>query len=84
MKPTPEQVFASLNLVKAVADTIRDLKQVPSGLLYSELMAYMDLETYNKIIGILKSAGLVTEQNYLLTWVEPPKSESHPYPNGRY
>lgn len=31
----------------------------------------MTLDAYNGIISALKSAGLVKEQNFLLTWVGP-------------
>ncbi len=65
---TKEQVHGAIEIIKAVADTIKDLGSVPSGELYARLMGYMSLAQYNKIIGILKNAGLVSEQNYILTW----------------
>ena len=34
-------------------------------------MGHMDIHTYNRIVGTLKNAGLVTEENYLLTWSGP-------------
>jgi hypothetical protein len=71
MTATKEQVRAALDAVVAVADLIRALGSVPSGELYARLMGHMDLETYDKIIGILKRAGLVAESNHRLTWVGP-------------
>lgn len=38
---TREQVVAMLQTVKAVAEAIRELKQVPSGHLYTMLMDHM-------------------------------------------
>lgn len=63
------QVKAAVQIVVAVGETIRDLKSVPSGHLYAQLMGHMSLETYNKVIGVLKNTGAVKEENHVLTWV---------------
>ena len=63
------QVRAALNVVQAVADAIKELKQVPSCVLYAQLMSHMDLGAYQKVIALLKDAGLVKEENHMLTWV---------------
>ena len=55
----------------AVAEAVRELKSVPSGHLYAQLMSHLDLPAYEKIVGVLKEAGVVREENYLLTWVGP-------------
>lgn len=70
---TPQQKAAGLAMAVAVAETIRDLGEVPSGHLYAQLMAstQMTLPTYNILIASLKGAGLVSEKNYLLRWVGP-------------
>lgn len=59
---------AALQIVKAVADAIRELGQVPSGELYARLMDKISLADYEFIISTLKSAGVVSESNNLLTW----------------
>ena len=85
--PTPKQIKATLDAVRAIADTIRELKQVPSGILYSQVMSHLTLDQCNNILRILKDAGLVTESNHMLTWVEPKplKPEEHnAFPNGRW
>ncbi len=71
MKPTKEEIAGTIQLVKCVADTIRELKQVPSGHLYAQMMAHVNLPTYNGVITVLKASGLVREENHLLIWVEP-------------
>lgn len=71
MPVTQAEVSAALNSIKAVADTIRELGEVPSGHLYAQLMPVLGLHEYERIIDILKRAGLVRESNNLLTWVEP-------------
>lgn len=71
MNVTKEQIAQGLNTIRAVADTIRELKTVPNGVLYAQLMGVMDLAQYDKIIGILKRTGLVKETNHLLEWIEP-------------
>lgn len=65
------QVKAALNVVAALADAIRELKEVPSGVLYSSVMGQLSLESYGKVIDVLKKTGLVTEENHLLRWVNP-------------
>lgn len=66
---TKKQINAGLEILKALADTIRDLRSVPSGELYARVMGHMDINAYEKSIGILKGAGLVAESNaHLLTW----------------
>ena len=66
---TPNDVKAALGILRAVADTIRELGEVPSGHLYAHLMSKLSLEQYEQVIGVLKQAGLITESNHLLTWV---------------
>jgi hypothetical protein len=66
---TKEEIKAAVGMMMAVSEAIRELKSVPSGHLYARLMDHMNLETYEKIIGTLKSAGLVKEEAHLLTWV---------------
>lgn len=63
-----QQMNAAVQITKAVADAIRELKEVPSGHLYAQLMGSMSLETYNMIIQTLRGAGLVSEQNHVLYW----------------
>ena len=69
MTVTKEQVSAAIRTTQAVAEAIRELKEVPSGQLYSRLMSQMDLERYNNIIALLKKAGVVSESNHLLKWI---------------
>ena len=66
---TQNDVKAALGILRAVADAIRELGEVPSGHLYAHLMSKVSLEQYEQVIGILKQAGLITESNHLLTWV---------------
>lgn len=65
------QVTAAIKVAAAVGEAIRDLGSVPSGHLYARLMGHMDLEAYNKCIGLLKQMDLVKEENHLLTWIGP-------------
>lgn len=69
--PTRQEVDQALAIVKAVADTIRELKEVPSGHLYARVMGHMSYVTYESIVGMLKRTGFVVEKHHVLTWVEP-------------
>ena len=70
-----EQLSAAFQVTVAIAEAIRELKQVQSGILYARLMdnmTRMDLETFTAMIQTLKDTGLVTEDNYMLVWKGPP------------
>lgn len=71
MSETAEQITAGIRMAAAVGEAIRELGSVPSGHLYARLMGRMSLDTYNKLISLLKQANLVEENNHLLTWVGP-------------
>ncbi len=66
---TKEQLNAAVHLLKIVADTIRELKQVPNGILYAQLMPYMGFDVYSAVINKLRSMKLVEERNNLLIWI---------------
>ena len=66
---TQNDVKSALGILRAVADAIRELGEVPSGHLYAHLISKLSLEQYEQVIGVLKQAGLITESNHLLTWV---------------
>lgn len=74
-KATPEELAkakAVLQATRAVADAIKALGEVPSGHLYAHLMGKLDLAAYTRIIDILKSAKLVSEDGFhLLRWIGP-------------
>lgn len=71
MTVTKTQVVAALHGTKAVADVIRELKEIPSGHLYAQLMGTISLETYNRIIKYLLDAELIQSSNHLLIWTGP-------------
>lgn len=71
---TPEQ--AALEIIKTVAEAIRELGSVPSGHLYARVMGYLSLDAYTRIVETLKRTGLVEEHGHLLTWVEPKGTKS--------
>jgi hypothetical protein len=71
MATTKEQVGAAITAIKAIADAIRELGEVPSGHLYAQLMGKMSLADYTKVIDILKGATLVSESGNLLKWIGP-------------
>lgn len=70
MNATKEQVAAYIQIVKAIAETIKELGSVPSGHLYARLMDKMDIQMYQNIIALLKKNGFVKESNHVLTWVK--------------
>lgn len=73
-KPTKEEILGAFQIVLAIGDTIRDLGSVPSGHLYAQLMGRLSINEYEKILGILESAGQIRrESSHLLVWTGPAK-----------
>ena len=53
---TTVQAKAQLSAAIAIAEAIRELKEVPSGHLYARVNQHMTLDAYNGIISALKTA----------------------------
>ena len=70
-RPTAAQLKAALAITLAVAEAIREAREIPSGTLYATLLGRVDLAGYEAMIRNLKNAGLVSEKNNLLTWTGP-------------
>lgn len=68
---TKERLAAGVQAIAAIAELIKELGSVPSGHLYARLMDHFTLDQYEKVIGILVRADLVSNKNHLLTWTGP-------------
>lgn len=55
----------------AVTETIRECGEVPSGHLYAQLCAKMDLSTYEGMVATLVKTGLLTKSGDMLRWTGP-------------
>jgi hypothetical protein len=61
---------AALQVVRIVADAIRELGTVPSGVLYAHLAGKFTLDQYEAIIGILKRAGVISvTPAHVIHWI---------------
>lgn len=70
MSITREQIESSLAVVRAVAETIRDAKEVPSGTIYAALSAKgCSMTSYESIIRMLVNGGLIRKSGHVLTWI---------------
>lgn len=65
------QIKAAVNAIAAMAEAIRELKEVPSGHLYAVLCGKMSLEQYNNAIRLICDTGLVELRGHVLRWVGP-------------
>lgn len=71
MSKTSEAI-AAVRVAHAVAETIRELGQVPSGHLYARLMGVMEIHQYEQVIDLLVDARLVERTPFhLLRWIGP-------------
>jgi hypothetical protein len=66
-----DEVHAAVSVVVVLGQTIRELGRVPSGELYAQCMGTLSLVSYQRALGVLVQAGLVREENHLLSWVGP-------------
>lgn len=71
LMPTKAELDAAIQVVIAIADTIRELGRVPNGHLYAMLTGRMSLRSYTIVIEKLKATGLVKEVAHELIWVGP-------------
>ena len=68
---------ATVETLRAMAEAIQSLGQVPKGHLYASVMHVLDLASFNRSIEALKAAGVVTEQNLMLTWLPAKDKHTH-------
>lgn len=57
---------AALEIIKIVADVIKEMRNIPSGHLYAQIMEFIPLSQYVCIIELLKSR--VEVKNHLISW----------------
>ncbi len=78
---TKAQVNAAMQIVLAIADTIKEVKEVPSGHLYARLMGKLTLEDYNGIIRLLINSGVISlDGNHVIRWEADDKSANFEAP----
>lgn len=72
-KPSREAVGDALAVLTAISDTIRDAGEIPSGVLYSGVMAFgASFQQYESILEILKGAGVIEVTGaHLVRWIGP-------------
>jgi hypothetical protein len=71
MAPTKEQLKAAFLMLAAVTEAIREAKRIPSGTLYAMLIGKVDIAGYEKMVTMLKNAGLIEEKHSELIWIGP-------------
>jgi hypothetical protein len=67
--PTESEIKNAFIFIKTIADSIREAKRIPSGVLYAALMEKISLSEYEKVIAILKKSELIEEKNHELIWI---------------
>ena len=70
MSITKQEVHGGIGVIVAVAEAVRESKRVPAGTLYTMVMEYLDLASFETVISILKKAHCVQEtQAHELVWI---------------
>lgn len=65
---TKEQKILILT-AEAIAEAIRELREVPSGHLYARLCGSVDFDTYTRVIALLVKVGKISNTGHLLKWI---------------
>lgn len=60
------QCLVATNL--ALSESIRELGEIPAGHLYARCLDYLDLDTFERLIGIIVDSGVVERRGHLLVW----------------
>jgi hypothetical protein len=72
MTATKEQLVSGIQAIGSIGSAIQELGQVPAGVMYAQLMGKVSLEQFERMIGILVSANLVTrDTSHMLHWIGP-------------
>lgn len=72
MAHTQVQIDAMKELILAIGQCIRELREVPSGHLYARLMGKINIETYQAIIQILINARVIeVSKGHVIKWTGP-------------
>jgi len=65
-----EQITNTLLAIKPVSDAIRELKEINSGELYTRLKAHYTLDECQKLLNVLKGAGLIdVSESNMIRWI---------------
>lgn len=67
-KVSENEIRATVETIRAIADCIRDAGSIPSGNLYALVMGHLSLSQFQSIIGILERSGLVRQSGHVLHW----------------
>ena len=62
------QIRSVVATTMALSEAIRELGSVPAGHLYAQVMSFVDLPTFDGLIGVLVESGLVARDGHLLVW----------------
>ena len=71
---TKEDIKRAMLVTMAVAETIREAGEVPSGTIYAAIMSKVSLECYQAILRTLENAELIkVHPSHLIRWIGPLK-----------
>lgn len=71
MPATSEQIADSVSMISALSESIRQAGRIPSGHLYAMVIDRLSIEHYERLITVIKRAGLVVEVANELRWIGP-------------
>jgi hypothetical protein len=72
MMTESQKAVAAFKIVHAVAEAVRELKEIPSGHLYARLMGHLSLDQYEQVVALLVRTKLVEKDaSHMLRWVGP-------------
>lgn len=64
------QAVAHIRACAAIGQAILELKEVPNGVLWSQVQSHLSFQAYTGIIETLKRAGVIQEAHNVLRWID--------------
>lgn len=64
-----QKMQAAVQIMKAVAEAIKEAGSIPSGHLYSQLMGKMSLGSYEKMIAMMQRMGIIKVDDHFISYV---------------
>ena len=68
---TTQQQKQGLALMRIICETVREVGEAPSGVVYAALMSHCALAAYESLVSQLCGTGLISQRNNVLIWVGP-------------
>lgn len=69
---TKQDLINAIKIAQAIAETVREAREVPEGTLYAALIGKVTLDGFNSCLALLERSSLITrDASHVVRWVGP-------------